>query len=297
MNLQQQFDALPWWERPINQTSYHCDDLTKLVLVAHHIMKEKYPNYIGMDLSPLNVWFTEYNPSKSAHNRAPIWNSISCLVKTTRYSTESVELFSAKVKENPGRNWFSQRYVPDSESNSHRQYQMIGIATPTMRHFDREDPTETIRMGQGYAPRELIRQAVFYLSLRYMGAGYNSYGCSVPEYRFEEGAKLWEELGPLLQLRFDRKYRPKGSVLGVRQHMAYRNEAACRARESLRVREVRAKTHWQQYKEAADLQKRAVEAYHETLNETSLYLLSLGQEAPNPTAKAVTTQDPERDNA
>ena len=297
MNLQEQFEALPWWERPINQTSYHCDDLAKIVLAAIHILRDKYPNYNSKRMSPLNVWFTEYNPSKAAHNKAPIWDSRSCLVKTTRYSPDSVLTFSPEVRQNPGGHWFTARYIPDSD-NSHRNYQMLGIATPTMRHFDREDPTETIRMGQGYAPKELIRQAVFYLALRYMGANFNSYGCTIPDYRFDGGKELWkEELSGSLQLRFDRKYRPKKSTLAIRQQMAYRMAETWKAEESLKSRQKRVKSAWNEYAVATENQKMSAEAYHQTLNNTSLYLLSLGQEAPNPTAKAVTPQDLEKDNA
>jgi len=312
INIEGKFKSLEWWDRPINQTNYDSDDLAKIVLAVDWILS-KAGN--GVRMTPAQAWFGEYNPGRAANeggNGLP--KSVSSLVKTTRYGDREIQTFPpfkhfTLAKSNPHK-WLSKRYghvmrkkKQEYVASQHYAFNLIGVATPNIKNFEAENPTEVVLMGQGKAPKELTRQIAYYLLARAMGADFteSKYGgrrSDLSEYKWEKVHELWTpELYSQLSLRFASSCRVKNKTNGIRQTMAYFREQREYALDDLSNQESSYKRAIVNLKEkSSDIQK-AQDTLITTTSKMTAFLLALsqGKDSTNTAAQAAPTQ--EKDNA
>jgi hypothetical protein len=307
VNIEEKFKELEWWDRPINETSYHSDDLAKIVLAVDWLIK----NGVGSGLTgmtPIQAWFGEYNPGKSASEGNGLPRAKSALVKTTRYGDREIRNLARLQSQPPFINWLRDRYghvirvkKGDWIAVENCAYNLVGVATPNIKHFDAEDPTEVILMGEGRAPKELIRQIVYYLLARAMRAEFTeSCGreCSLSSYRWDKANELWtSELYSQLTLRFSSSYRVKDKTNGIRQTMAYHREMVRIADHQVDAQQNQYANQVRSLRDRGDQVLKAHTKLNTTASNMSSYLLSLGQKGNTIKTAAQAASTQERENA
>lgn len=311
INIGEKFKQLEWWDRPINETSYDSDDLAKIILAVDWILSK---TGYGVRMDPVQVWFGEYNPGKSANeggNGLP--KSVSSLVKTTRYGDREIRTFSPFCNLEEPKNstmWLSHRYghvmrkkKQEYVSHSSRSYNLVGIATPNIKNFEAENATEVVLMGQGRAPKELMRQIAYYLLARAMGADFteSKYGgrqCDLSDHRWVKIDNLWtQELYSQLPLHFSSSCRVKKKTNGIRQAMAYFREQNTKAQENV---ECQVNSYSKQLTNLKARGKEVKEAQAKQLTAVSRmtdFILALGQGKNSIYTAAQAAPTQEKDNA